>query len=122
MRARMAGAASSGVRLCCPCGVLELRRIALHAAGEALLGVTEQSSIDEPSLAAPHRPMRNMERLRRSMRRLMLADFDPGELLQCLQARTLPPSPTNIPVPCLSVTVSVGFATLGSSTSGRHGG
>ena len=31
--------------------------------------------------------MQNMERLRRSMRRLMLADFDPSELLQCLQAR-----------------------------------
>ncbi|KAK9836165.1 hypothetical protein WJX81_006118 [Elliptochloris bilobata] len=32
------------------------------------------------------RPARNMERLRRSMQRLLLADFEPDELLQCLKA------------------------------------
>ncbi len=37
--------------------------------------------------------MQNMERLRRSMRRLMLADFDPGELLPCLQVRARAAAP-----------------------------
>jgi branched-subunit amino acid aminotransferase/4-amino-4-deoxychorismate lyase len=40
------------------------------------------------------RPMQNMERLRRSMRRLMLADFDPGELLPCLQVRARAAAPS----------------------------
>ena len=99
MRARMAGAASSGVRLSSPLVVSGRCSIALHSVVRHWLGVTEQCSVDEPGWAAPRRPMRNMERLRRSMRRLMLADFDPGELLQCLQARTLPPPSTITSVP-----------------------
>ena len=92
MRARMAGGAYSGVRLANLTAFWKCAELLCMRLVRYLLGVTEQSSHDEPSLAAPRRPMRNMERLRRSMRRLMLADFDPGELLQCLQARTLPPT------------------------------
>ena len=55
------------------------------------------------------------------MRRLMLADFDPGELLQCLQARTLPPTcPHTLCQPMVSLVVSVGFVSLGSSTAEGH--